>query len=461
MTAEAYNKLPNVYGTSRDVPKTYVERAGVDDRFLNDITRDKHLVIHGGSKQGKTCLRKYHLNENDYVVVQCTRETTKAKLYEMLLKKAGIDSEVTTSRTITGGWKLNVKVGAEGKVPFVAKATGETSGEYEHESAQTIEAREFEIDPEDPNDIAHVLNKAGFSKYIVIEDFHYLDEDAQRSLAVDLKVFHENSKLIFVIVGVWLEANRLTLYNGDLSGRLATINADRWEEKDLLRVISEGEPLLNIAFPDSVKSAVVAACQNNVGLLQEVLYRICEKYNIWQTQDKFKEIGTVGDVDEMLKAVSEEQATRYRNFLSRFAEGLGQTQLEMYRWLLYVIVKAKPEELRRGLRPNIIFQRTKAAHPSANTLQQNNVVQALERVGTVQFKHKLQPLILDYSNGELMVVDANFIVFLQTHGEQELIEYIGLCLANTYQASVVKRQTGTHHGGGAAAARRQVKRRHR
>ena len=30
---------------------------------------------------------------------------------------------------------------------------------------------------------------------------------------------------------------------------------------------------------------------------------------------------------------------------------------------------------------------------------------------------------------------------------------------NPYQASVVKRQTGTLHGGGAAPARRQVKRR--
>lgn len=424
MTAKTH-KLTNVFGTSRDVPETYVERQGVDNRFLNDITRDKHLVIHGSSKQGKTCLRKHHLNEQDYIVVQCTRETTKAKLYEMLLKQAEIQCEVGNTSTVTGGCTLQVKVGGEGKLPLFAKATAETGGNFQDQTTQTAETKEFEIDPDDPNDIARVLNNANFSKYIVIEDFHYLDEEVQMSFAVDLKVLHENSKLIFIVVGVWLEANRLTLYNGDLSGRLAIINVDRWDEADLLKVISVGEPLLKIAFSSTVKQAIVDGCQSNVGLLQEVVYRICEKYAVWQTQETTLAISTVDDVDSMLKAVSEEQASRYRNFLSRFAEGLGQTQLEIYRWILYAIVKASAYELRRGLRPNILFQRIKAVHPSS-TLQQMNILQALERVQKVQFKHKLQPLVLDYSNGELLVVDANFIVFLQTHTQEELLEYVGL-----------------------------------
>jgi hypothetical protein len=70
MTLENSHKLSSVFGTSRDVPETYITRDGIDDRFLNDITRDKHLVIHGSSKQGKTCLRKYHLSPEDFIVVQ-------------------------------------------------------------------------------------------------------------------------------------------------------------------------------------------------------------------------------------------------------------------------------------------------------------------------------------------------------------------------------------------------------
>lgn len=231
-------KLSEVFGTSRAVPKTYTTRISVDNRFVNDITRDKHIVIYGGSKQGKTCLRKHHFKEEDYIVVQCTRETTKASLYEMLLKRSGVACTLSQSVTVKGNTKLSVTVGGEIKLPYVAKGSSEGTGELERETERTTDRTSFEIDPEDPNDITRVLEAARFRKYIVIEDFHYLDEDIQRAFSVDLKVFHEISNLVFIIVGVWLESSKLTVYNGDLGGRLATINADEWLPNELKNVIA-------------------------------------------------------------------------------------------------------------------------------------------------------------------------------------------------------------------------------
>lgn len=314
---------------------------------------------------------------------------------------------------------------AEGNIPLIAKGTME--GEIEHEKSREIatELKDVEIDPEDANDVVRVLWAANFTKYVVIEDFHYLDEEVQQALAFDLKMFHEISDIIFIVVGVWLEANKLTLYNGDLSGRIATINADHWEAPSLRKVIASGTVLLNISLSERVKELIVDGCQGNVGLLQEVCYRLCEKYGIWTTQGETLSIGTEADVDQMLRAVADEQAARYRNFLSKFSGGLGETQLDMYKWIGYAVITASPSELRRGLRPNAILHRIRRTHPFRYSLQQNNVAQALERVGKVQFKHKLQPLIFDFSNGELVVVDANFLVFVQTHTTNELLEYLG------------------------------------
>ncbi len=126
---EKIMKLAEVYGTSRDVPETYVVRPAIDGRFVNDITRDKHIIIHGGSKQGKTCLRKYHLREGDHIVVQCTRETTKAMLYEMILKRAGIPCEVSDSVTLSGSRKLHATVQVEGAIPFFGKGSAKTGTE--------------------------------------------------------------------------------------------------------------------------------------------------------------------------------------------------------------------------------------------------------------------------------------------------------------------------------------------
>lgn len=422
---EVRNKLTEVFGTSRDVPLSYVERKNVDDRFLNDIVRDKHIVVHGASKQGKTSLRKHHLKDEDYIVIQSTRDSTRAAIYEMILKHAGVKCEVSESVTLSGSKKISAKVCGEGKVPFVAKLSGEVGFEGEKGTEGTKENSDFEIDPSDANDVIRVLHAARFKKFIVIEDFHYLDEIVQQELAFDLKVFHESSKLVFIVVGVWLEANRLTIYNGDLTGRIATINADVWAPNQLREVLEVGESLLNIGFPEAVKESLVSGAQGNVGLFQEVCFRLCEKYEIWTTQEVRLEIGSNQDVIELLHAVAEEQAARYRNFLARFAEGLGHTQYEMYKWIGYAVATATLLELRSGMRANVLFNRIKEKHPSGVSLQQNNVVQALDRIGTVQYKHKLQPLIFDMKNGALVVVDANFLIFKSTHSDSQLLEYLG------------------------------------
>jgi hypothetical protein len=91
------------------------------------------------------------------------------------------------------------------------------------------------------------------NKYIVLEDFHYLSVETQKDFAVSLKAFHEQSSSCFIIVGVWLEENRLTVYNGDLTGRVISVNADKWSGEELEEVIHAGEALLNIQFSESFK----------------------------------------------------------------------------------------------------------------------------------------------------------------------------------------------------------------
>jgi hypothetical protein len=343
----------------------------------------------------------------------------------MILKRAGIPCEVSDSVTLSGNRKLHATVEVEGKIPFLGKGGVTTGVEKTKGDEKSRSTREFDIDPEDPNDVARVLEAAQWSKFVVVEDFHYLDEDVQRSIAVDLKVFHEISPLIFIVIGVWLEANKLTLYNGDLIGRVTTLNSDQWRDEELMAVIERGLPLLNITIPEAVKSEIVQGCQQNVGLLQEVCFRLCEKYEVWQTRDEQRTVGSVGDVAGILKELSDEQASRYRNFLYRFSQGLGETQFEMYKWLLWAVINSSPTELKSGLRPNVLFARIKRVHPSTDTLQQNNVVQALERVQNVQFRHRLQPVVLEYSNDELLVVDAHFLIFLQSHEKAELLEAAG------------------------------------
>jgi hypothetical protein len=67
-------ELHEVFGISTSIPKyTYVNRAGLDERFLYLLGSDRHIVIYGPSKQGKTILRKKVLPEERCVVVPAVR----------------------------------------------------------------------------------------------------------------------------------------------------------------------------------------------------------------------------------------------------------------------------------------------------------------------------------------------------------------------------------------------------
>jgi hypothetical protein len=206
----------------KGVPSTYVSRPYVDDEFLSALGGDKLIVVFGSSKQGKSSLRKKHLDPKSYVTIQCTSSTTREKLYEMILKEAGARINVTETRARGTHHTIKVTLGAEGRF-IVAKAKGDMGGERESTEESQAVTRTLEIDPSDPNDVIRVLREADFERAVFIEDFHYLDNKTQEAIAADLKVFYEQADLHLIIVGVWLGRDRLTHLNGDLDGRTTYI----------------------------------------------------------------------------------------------------------------------------------------------------------------------------------------------------------------------------------------------
>lgn len=172
------HRVDEVYGVTRDVPLNYVERDSVDQKFLDSLSVEKHLIIFGSSKQGKTSLRKNSLNENEYILVQCQNTWTLEKLSESILKEVGYKIEVSTEKTTGNGTKFTARIAA--KINPVGSS--EVAREAEALSSETASFRLLEIDPADPNDLVNAMEEMGFSKFIVLEDFHYLPKETQENL---------------------------------------------------------------------------------------------------------------------------------------------------------------------------------------------------------------------------------------------------------------------------------------
>jgi hypothetical protein len=422
MSTQIY-KTSDVFGITRDLPLNYVERDSADNKLVENLTREKHLVIFGSSKQGKTSLRKHALQDKDCVVVHCSNKWSVSDINSAILKKTGFELTQSNSKSTTGKSKIFAKITAG-----IFGSSAEGGAEAERENTNESTTAPLELDPDDVNDIISALNSIKFNKFIVLEDFHYLPTDTQKDFSVALKAFHEESKYCFIIVGVWLEENRLTVYNGDLTGRVTSINADKWEDDELTMVITKGENLLNIKFNSDFVSELLKQCHGSVYILQESCHQCCKDWNIHKTQNQLIEIGDQTRVESIVNDVVAQQTGRFNSFITQFSEGFQSTTLEMHKWLLFPALTASISELRAGLRYSKIRETLEANHPSRSDLNPGNLTQALQSTAALQVKKEIKPIILDYdqTNLRLRVVDSGFLIWLDKQVINELLSLAGL-----------------------------------
>ncbi len=410
-----------VFGINRDLPLNYIERDSADTILVNNLARRQHLVIYGSSKQGKTSLIKHCLNNDDYIIVHCSNKWSLENLHECILKQSGYELTGSTNRTTSGKHKIFAKFTAN---IFGNKAEG--GAETERNSQSSITKTPLELDPSDVNDIIKALNDIDFNKYIVLEDFHYLPVETQKDFSVALKAFHENSPFSFIVVGVWLEENRLSVYNGDLSGRLLPINADKWKKCELRKVIEKGESLLNITFSDDFKSELLNICNESVYIVQEACNRCCADNSIYATQENNIVIGDRFQSIAIVSYVVNQQSGRFNSFLTQFAEGFQNTDLEMYKWLLYPILISKDEKLEEGFKQSEIRSLLRSKHPKGEDLNSGNITQSLQFLTSLQIKKDIKPIVLDYdqTNLRLNIVDKSFLIWLTKQNRADLLELL-------------------------------------
>jgi hypothetical protein len=272
------------------------------------------------------------------------------------------------------------------------------------------------------------LEHIEIKKYIVLEDFHYLPQETQRNFAFNLKAIHENSKLVFIIIGVWRETNRLIALNGDLNNRVISINADAWSETELKEVIALGADLLNISFEESFSTELVKSCLESVYLVQEACAQVCKNYGVYRAQPKMRNIGAGQGARDIVKSIVDQQQDRYMSFLTTFSEGHQHSTLQMYKWLLLPIILSRKNELENGLTYNYLSRIIKRYHPQGAALNPGNLTQALQACVYLQTSKNLTPVIFDYdvSVRKIRVVDRSFLIWLEFQNRRELLEGLNL-----------------------------------
>ena len=117
-------------------------------------------------------------------------------------------------------------------------------------------------------DITLMLQK---KRFVIIDDFHYLDSEARIELAQNLKLWHEN-KVRFIIIGIASSATELVGIDAELGIRNDPFELKTQDEIFVQKLIDLGEQALNFKYSSEFKKEMIKA-SNGVPSIVHVICR--------------------------------------------------------------------------------------------------------------------------------------------------------------------------------------------
>ncbi|AWW30640.1 hypothetical protein DN752_11175 [Echinicola strongylocentroti] len=419
-------KTNKVFGVSNEKVESYIQREEVDDRFLEGLNSNKHIVVYGASKQGKTALTNRHMEPSEFIRVDCAPNSTSLDLFKSILRQENIEFEIgrTDEKSSEFGGKIGAK--AKVKIPLIAEAEfgGEGEGKGGEKMSKTYKNVDFNLSL--AQDISEILKKAGSNKRIILENFHYLDEEVQKSLAFDLRIF-EDHHILFIVLGIWREKNRLSQFNGDLLDRMIEVPVEPWKKEDFLKVLRGGEPLLNVDF-STIEDQMVESAFDSIGVFQELAKYACFDAGVEETQQEKMVTLSATNLNNAEAQKLEDYSSRHIRCLESFIEQKAKTSDKTPLYLAYYFVKGVFEstfdDITKGFKRKEVQELIKKDHHRPDDVRPSDMGYFLHDIVKTQVKKNIIPPIFDYdrSTRTLKIIDSTFYFFIKHCNKEELVE---------------------------------------
>lgn len=438
----------DVFGVRSKLIASYIERPAVDALFVDALTDGNEVIVYGSSKQGKTSLILKHLKPENYVKVECSPQTQPIDIYKSILRQLDItyiESETQEEQYEHGA---KVKGGFKIKVPVLGEAGVGAEAADKASNGRTTNIAYTEYNLALAQDVSELLRRNKTSRYLVLENFHYLALEVQETLAYDLRVFQDQG-IIFIVLGIWREANRLVQFNGDLLDRITEIPVEPWLDPDFRRVIEKGQALLNVDF-SLVTDRLIAASFDSIGVVQELCKQCCLAANIAETaSDK------VTITDEHLRIALDKKASEYgvrhiRNFESfsdiarKTSNQSGKPSLAYPYYFIVILLTGDLDAIERGLPRSKLLEDIRGIHHRPDDVRSSDLGAFLHNVTQHQINKKIQPPFVDYDRGGkvMKIIDSSLYFFLRHCDRHSILSDLPVPLDGLAEESETKRVDG-------------------
>jgi len=255
------DRVAEVHHTRKDSNcRSFVVRP-VEEQFRTAVRRADQFIIalHGASKQGKSSIiRNTFTDPATFFFVPIGDSFTPESLYRSILGKAG--ARFPAGMNVEGNASLTIKL------PIVELGAG-GGGELQYETVTG--------DLSNADWIAHLLKRCSRARVIILDNFHYIDKDTQRSLARDFAVFGALGYKI-VIAGTWPQVDYLNDLQTDLSGHYLSFSVDPWTKRDLESVVRKGAEELQTRLDEDTTKKLVNHARGSIFVMHRLMRKFYE-----------------------------------------------------------------------------------------------------------------------------------------------------------------------------------------
>lgn len=273
------HKVKEVFTPSCEATLNFIKRKKIEKRFDSFYNQTgRQFFIYGYSRSGKSSFWENQAKEKSIrcITSRCKGDTTFSDLVRDCFNQ--LNPYYVASRTY--GITTEVKNEFEAKYKWLKASAGTTVGTSESIEEQAV------LPPQvTAQNLVHFVCEAGL--VWVIEDFHYLNEDAMQQLAFTLKFFidesvhHSESRV--VCIGTSMDMNIMYANNPDLHSRIAHIQVNAFDPKEIYEIISNGFDLLNLEVSETVRKAIVEYSAGDASVAHNLCYELCNQAKVTES----------------------------------------------------------------------------------------------------------------------------------------------------------------------------------
>ncbi len=257
----------------------YIERMSLNSRMVSALrTPGKQLIIFGHSGVGKSSLLRNSLIElyDTEVVTNCMS----GMLFDSVILDVFDQLNEYYVNAMNHIDTENIKTSIESSY-FDMKALIEASSTTTNDT-ETIRVVPVQLTPQR---LADFLGRA--NSCWVLEDFHKMDEPEKIKLSQVMKIFMDKAvdykNLKIVALGAVNSGREVVKYDKEMKNRIAEIEVQLMPEKELERILTNGETFLNIKFNKGIKKEIVKFSNGLASVCHAIALYLCESKDIYST----------------------------------------------------------------------------------------------------------------------------------------------------------------------------------